>query len=37
MSDDYWSTPDAAYNMGFVGKQAGLREGYQQGFQEGRL
>lgn len=36
MSDDYWSTPDAAYNMGLFGKQAGLREGYQQGFQEGR-
>lgn len=35
MSDDYWSSPDAAYNMAFVGKQAGLREGQQQGFQQG--
>lgn len=40
MSDDYWSSPDAACNMALVGKQAGLREGhdqgYQQGFQQGR-
>jgi len=35
MSDDYWSSPDAAYNMALVGKQAGLREGHQQGFQQG--
>lgn len=35
MSDDYWSSPDAAYNMALVGKQAGLREGQQQGFQQG--
>ncbi len=36
MSDDYWSSPDAAYNMALVGKQAGLREGQQQGFERGR-
>lgn len=36
MSDDYWSSPDAAYNMALVGKQAGLREGHQQGFEQGR-
>jgi flagellar biosynthesis/type III secretory pathway protein FliH len=36
MSDDYWSSPDAAYSMAIVGKQAGLREGQQQGFEQGR-
>lgn len=40
MSDDYWSSPDAAYSMGLIGKQAGLQEGHQQGrnqgFQQGR-
>lgn len=39
MSDDYWNSPDAAIAMGHVGKQAGLREGFQhgrdQGFHEG--
>jgi len=35
MSNDYWSSPDAAYNMALVGKQAGLREGQQQGLQQG--
>jgi hypothetical protein len=35
MSDDYWSSPEAAHALGFMGKQAGLREGHQQGFNNG--
>lgn len=36
MSDDYWNSQDAAINMGFMGKQVGLREGHRQGFEDGR-
>lgn len=31
---DFWSSPDAAFYAGRVGKNAGLQEGYQRGYNE---